>query len=87
MSTTAPQVFNNVTPAQFAALTEKAHSAGISISGNSGSATKMGVEVSWDYSPETGRLTLQCLKAPFFVKVDDINSRIHTLVTQTLAAA
>ena len=86
MGNTAPQVFNNITQDQFTLLTEKAQSAGIAIAGNSGTANKMGVEVSWNYSPEARMLTLQCLKAPFFLRVDDINQRIRTLVTQTIAA-
>ena len=84
MSNAAPQVFSNISPAQFALLSEKAQNAGIAISGNSGAASKMGVEVAWDYAPETGLLTLQCLKTPFFIHADDVNRKIHDLVTQTL---
>jgi len=87
MSNAAPQLFANVSPAQFTLLTQKAQSAGIAISGNSGSASKMGVEVAWNYSPETQQLSLQCLKTPFFVKADDVNQKIRSLVTETLAQA
>jgi hypothetical protein len=87
MSNATPQLFSNVSPSQFTLLTQKAQSAGIAISGNSGSASKMGVEVAWNYSPETEQLTLQCLKTPFFIKATDVNEKIHALVTQTLAAA
>lgn len=85
MSLASPQIFSNVTPDQFTLLTQKAQSAGIAITGNSGSASKLGVEVAWNYSPTSQQLTLQCLKAPFFVKVDDVNQRIRALVTETLA--
>jgi hypothetical protein len=86
MTDTAPQLFENVTPDQFAQLQQKASSAGIDIAGNSGSASKMGVEVAWNYSPETQQLTLHCLKAPFFVSVSDVNQKIRTLVSETLTA-
>jgi hypothetical protein len=83
----APQLFNNISPAQFAVLQQKASSAGIPISGNSGSASKMGVEVAWNYSPDAQQLSIQCLKTPFFISAADVNQKIHGLVTETLAAA
>jgi len=86
MSTTAPQIFENITPTQFALLQQKAASAGIPLNGNSGSASKMGVEVEWNYSPETLQLTLNCLKAPFFLSVSEINEKMHNLVTEALTA-
>jgi hypothetical protein len=87
MSTPAPQLFNNISPAQFAVLQQKAGAAGIPISGNSGSASKMGVEVAWNYSPESGQLSLQCLKTPFFISASDVDQKIRDLVTQTLTTA
>ena len=87
MSNPAPQLFHNISPAQFAVLQQKASSAGIPISGNSGSASKMGVEVAWNYSPDSQQLSLQCLKAPFFISADDVNKKIHALVTETLTTA
>ncbi len=86
MSTATPQIFENITPQQFAQLAEKAQSAGIDITSDTGTATKMGVEVSWDYSPATQQLTLTCLKAPFFIGVSQVNEQIRTLVTETLTA-
>ncbi len=87
MSNTTPQVFNNISPEQFARLAAKAHTVGIELSGNSGSATKMGVEVAWNYSPESQQLTLQCLKTPFFIHAEDVHRRIAALVTETLTTA
>ena len=83
----APQLFQNISPAHFAVLQQKAGAAGIPISGNSGSASKMGVEVAWNYSPDSQQLSLQCLKTPFFISVSDVNQKIHALVTETLATA
>jgi hypothetical protein len=83
----APQLFNNISPAQFAVLQQKAGAAGIPISGNSGSASKMGVEVEWNYSPDAQQLIIQCLKTPFFISAADVNQKIHGLITETLTTA
>jgi hypothetical protein len=85
MAPSAPQVFNGVTPDQNARLVEKAKTAGIDISGNSGTATKFGVQIAWNYTPATQELTLQCLKTPFFMNASDVNTKIHSLVAQSLA--
>ena len=85
MAISAPQVFNGVTPEQYARLVEKAKSAGIDINGNTGSASKYGVQIAWNYAPTTQELTLQCLKTPFFMTANDVNSKIHTLVSQSLS--
>ena len=84
METSAPQVFAPVTPEQFAKLIAKAQTAGISISGNSGIASELGVEVAWNYEPDKQELSLQCLKAPFFVSSDDVNAKLRALVKETL---
>ena len=86
MSPNAPLVFNGVSPEQFAQLTAKAAASGMAIAGNSGSASRLGVEVAWNYAPDTQQLTLQCLKTPFFVSAADIESRLRSLVEQTLSA-
>jgi hypothetical protein len=85
MGNSAPQVFQGVTPEQYARLVEKAKGAGIDLAGPSGTASKFGVEVSWNYAAETQELTLHCLKAPFFMSTSDIDTKIQTLVKQSLA--
>ena len=85
MGASAPQTFKGITPDQYAQLIERAKGAGIEMKGNSGSASKFGVEVQWNYVPETQELTLQCLKHPFFMSVADVDARICNLVHQTLA--
>jgi hypothetical protein len=82
----AAQVFSPITPAQYATLIQKAQSAGIALSGNSGTASRFGVEIAWNYSPDTRQLTVQCLGTPFFVKPEDVNAKIQTLVKETLAS-
>lgn len=83
MAPSAPLVFTGVTPEQYARLVEKARSAGIEINGSTGSASKYGVQIAWNYAPGTQELTMQCLKAPFFMTANDVNAKINTLVTQS----
>lgn len=85
MAASEPQVFLNVTPQRYAALVAKAGAAGIALSGNAGTASQFGVDVAWDYAPEAERLTIQCLKAPFFMSAETIDARIKTMVEETAA--
>ena len=84
MGHSATQVFSGISPAQFATLQVKAKAAGIDLGSNSGTASKFGVEVSWNYSPESQQLTLQCLSTPFFVKPEEVNAKIQALVKESL---
>ena len=59
MAGSAPQVFNGVTPDSYARLVDKARGAGIEMKGNSGTASKFGIEIAWRYSPEAQELTVQ----------------------------
>lgn len=85
MAGSAAHVFHGITPEKYARLVEKARGAGIEMQGNSGSATKFGVEVEWNYSPETQDLTLQCLRTPFFLTAADVDAKIQSLVTEAMA--
>lgn len=85
MAASAPQVFRDVTLEQYNQLVAKAKAAGIDLNGTSGAASKFGVEISWNYAQEAQELTLQCLKTPFFVKAADVDAKIRTLVTESLA--
>ncbi|MGH9520018.1 MAG: hypothetical protein ACRD2D_10230, partial [Terriglobales bacterium] len=87
MSSSAPLVFPSITPAQFAHLVQQAQASGIPISGSSGPATKFGVEVSWNYMPDSLQLTIECLHTPFFVRREDIENRLRALVQQSTAQA
>jgi hypothetical protein len=82
----APQVFSGITPEQWAKLIAKAQAAGIDLSGNAGTASQFGVEVGWSYSPVTKDLTIQCLRTPFFVRLEDVNAKIKALVQETVAS-
>ena len=86
MAASTPQVFSGITPAKYATLIEKANAAGVSISGNSGRATKMGVEIEWCYSPEKQELVLTCLRTPIFISAQHMNAKLQELVKQALQA-
>lgn len=85
MGQCAAQVFQNITPEQFATLIDKANAAGITITGNSGSASKLGIDVSWNYDPEVQQLNIQCTHVPFFVSCNDVNLKIQGLVRDSLS--
>ena len=85
MAECAPQVFSAITPKRYATLLMKARASGISLSGNSGTASKFGVEVAWNYDPAAQRLTFQCLSTPFFMKPEDVNAQIEAMVKTSLA--
>jgi hypothetical protein len=85
MAQSAPQVFSGITPENYATLIQKAQSAGLNLTGNSGKASKSGVEIAWNYSSEAQQLTIQCLGTPFFVKPEEVNAKIQALVKETLA--
>ena len=52
---------------------------------SSGTASKYGVEVAWNYSSGTQELTFQCLRTPFFMKAEDVDAKIKSLVKGSLA--
>jgi hypothetical protein len=85
MPSTPPQVFSNITPAQYAILVKKAAAAGIDLSSNSGTASQFGIEVTWNYSPEAQQLIIQCLNAPVFMNCGVVSARIKALVEQSVA--
>jgi hypothetical protein len=80
MSDCAAQTFTSITSDQFNCLVLKAQANGINISGNSGTASKDGITITWNFDPTAETLTLQCTGKPFFVSCGTINSEIHTLV-------
>ena len=84
MPPSQPQVFTGVTPEQFARLVVKARGAGIDLDGNSGTASKFGVEVAWNYEPDKQQLTIQCVKTPIFLNAADVDARIQSLVRESL---
>ena len=86
MGISAPQTFKGVTPERYENLANRARMAGIPLTGNSGSAAMFGIEVCWNYSPETEELVIQCLRAPFFMNHGEVDAKIRNLVEQTAMA-
>jgi hypothetical protein len=78
-----PQVFSDISPERYAILIQKASAAGINITGNSGIASNFGVEVQWDYSPESRKLSFQVLTTPFFISAESVDKRIRAVVEET----
>jgi Fe2+ or Zn2+ uptake regulation protein len=83
MAQNPPKTFSGITPEQYAKLTEKARANGIDMSGNRGTASKYGVEMQWDYSPEAQQLTLQCLRTPMFISAATVYGKLQALVEQS----
>ena len=69
-----------VTPAQYAVLVDKATTAGVPITDTNGTATKLGVSVSWSYLEPT--LSIQVVKTPFFLSADTVEAKIATVVKE-----
>jgi hypothetical protein len=60
------QLFENITPAIYASLIEKVKAkTGVIITGLEGQASSQGYTVTYQFSPSTGVLSLQCLAAPW----------------------
>jgi hypothetical protein len=78
-------VFNGVSAQQFAALAVKARGAGIALESNTGRAMKFGAEVAWNYQPEGGQLTLECLQTPFFLSPEAVLAELEAMVRASLA--
>jgi hypothetical protein len=76
----AKQTFTPATQRQFDCIVQKAAVSGLAISGNSGTASKNGFTVRWNFDPASQVLEIQALGEPFFVPCSKINSTIHELV-------
>jgi len=72
--------FNSVTPAVFNCLVQKAAEQGVTISSDSGTASKSGFEISWNYNRAASSLTIQCLDKPRLVPCTLVKSEIKSIV-------
>jgi hypothetical protein len=80
MSACAKQEFQGISPNVWTCIVAKAASFGITISGNSGEASKDGFTVTWNYDPNAQTLQLQCTDSPWWAPCSTINGKIHDLV-------
>jgi len=86
MSACASQTFSGVTPAQFEALVRKASAAaGVALEGRSGSCSRKGFTVIWDYDSIEQKLMIQCTASPFSITCGTVNQKIHDLVDSAAA--
>ena len=87
MAIGAPQVFHGITPETYARLIQKANASGMALNGTSGTASKFGVEVAWNYSAELQQLTLQCLKSSLLFRAQDVDEKLQSLVAEARTPA
>jgi hypothetical protein len=81
MSACEKLVFQNVDQPKFDCISQNVSSqVGVALSGPSGSASKDGFTVTWDFDVTQLTLAIQCTDSPFVVPCSLINSRIHALV-------
>jgi hypothetical protein len=71
----------SITPAQYQTLAAKAQAAGVPISGDTGTATKDGVTVSWAYSGNSLGITIEN-REWFDPSVASLQQKITDLVTE-----
>ena len=81
----AMQTFSAISQDQFNCLLSKAAAAGLPLNGNSGTASKSGFTIQWNYDPAASVLEIQCLSNPFFVPCSSVNGKIHDLVEECMA--
>jgi hypothetical protein len=80
MAVCEAQTFGGITQTRFDCLVQQAQTAGITITGNVGAATKNGVIIRWEFDSVNQTLELQCTGLPFFLSCETINGKIHDLV-------
>ena len=81
------QVFSGVTPAAWDSVKGKAAGAGLAMSADSGTLSKSGFTIDWNYDASEGSLTVTCTKAPFFLKCETVNAKIKEVIDKQIADA
>ena len=82
MSACPMLTFNNVTPAIWQCGVQAAANFGVIITGNSGTVSKSGFTVAWNYNPQAQTCQIQCTDSPFIVPCSLINATITNAVEQ-----
>ena len=76
-----PLVFTQVDAAKFACVAEKvAGTVGVPMDGPTGTHSKGGFTVAWNFNEEAATLTIQCLESPWNRPCIFINAKIKELV-------
>ena len=83
MHTPVPVVFNDITPAHFAALEKSAQNMGLSVVGTSGRTQKDGCDVEWSYDAEKQIFAYTIIQSPFWMPVSILEKHFASLVEET----
>jgi len=79
-----PIVFENITPALYQALEDKAQGAGITFTESSTEQGRFAqwekYKFQWNYDAAAGRLTVQCFEKPGWVPCFAVENRLRSLV-------
>jgi hypothetical protein len=81
------QVFNGVTPAAWDSVKARAAGAGLEMTADSGTLSKSGFTIDWNYDACERSLTVTCTKAPFFLKWETVNAKIKEAIEKQIADA
>jgi len=85
MSACAMLTYNNVTQAAWDSAKQAVETQyGIQIPTDSGSASKDGFTVHWNFDAGAQILSIQCTDSPIFVPCSAINSEINNMIEATL---
>ncbi len=82
MSACDALVFNNVNPQKFDCISKAVTAkVGIPVSGFTGTQSKDGFTVTWNYNAGGRTLTIQCLDSPLSAPCATINSKIRDIAS------
>lgn len=84
MSACAMLTYSGAIPAAWNCAKQKAASFGVVITDNSGSATKDGFTIAWNYNPDAQTASIQCTDSPWWAPCSIINSKINEQVEDCL---
>jgi hypothetical protein len=81
MSACNEQVFNGITPARWECIRQAMQGrTGVSLATDTGTASKSGFTMRWNFDPLAQVLTVQCLEKPFIVPCSVIESTLTGIV-------
>ena len=76
MSSVSRLSFRGITRAVFARLRRKAAKHGIPVRHPRGEAVRNGVVIQWNYDPTAETLEVECVRTPFWIAPDTINTKL-----------
>jgi hypothetical protein len=85
MSACAMLSYNNVTPDAWKCAIKAAAEYGVTITGNTGSASASGFTIGWNYDPKAQTAQVQCTDSPFWAPCSTINSHLNDAIEACLS--